>query len=399
MIERLRTRSWVWLLGLFSVAGLIEAVFLSHLTAFTPLYLQHLGIGGRDVEVWTGLIATISTAVGLPFLPLWGALADRYSRQPVIIRSFVAYLLGGILAMVAGNVWVFVLGRSVMSLSLGLSGPMLTTLSERTPKDRVGMAFGIMNGAPSIGALLGPLVGGKIVDEWGFTALLGIDSALMALVILGMTFGYKDNFVPTSKGPLLGMALDSIRIIISSPRLRMLFPALFLLFAGWMLVSTYVALVVGRLYRGEPNQLASTVGLVLGAGGFATMVLSPILGAVADRVGHWRMLFIASVLLLLLLPLPALAQDLGTFTILWAALSGVASSVLALSFNVLASSTTDEVRGRVMTFSYLPVHVGFAVGPAVGSVVTQMPLGIFAIFPVAAVITAVGIGAMVVAAR
>jgi hypothetical protein len=52
-----------------------------------------------------------------------------------------------------------------------------------------------------------------------------------------------------------------------------------------------------------------------------------------------------------------------------------------------------------MTFSYLPVHVGFAVGPAVGSVVTQTPLGIFAIFPVAAVITAVGIGAMVVAAR
>ena len=48
-------------------------------------------------------------------------------------------------------------------------------------------------------------------------------------------------------------------------------------------------------------------------------------------------------------------------------------------------------------YNYLPVNIGFMLGPAIGSVVTQQSL--FAIFPAAAVLTAIGIGALVFAAR
>ena len=50
-----------------------------------------------------------------------------------------------------------------------------------------------------------------------------------------------------------------------------------------------------------------------------------------------------------------------------------------------------------MSFAYLPVNVGFMVGPAIGSVVTQLSL--FAVFPTAAFITALGVGALGLAAR
>ena len=50
-----------------------------------------------------------------------------------------------------------------------------------------------------------------------------------------------------------------------------------------------------------------------------------------------------------------------------------------------------------MTFSYLPVNIGYAAGPAIGILVTQ--LDIFGIFPAAAVLTALGIGVLAVAAR
>ena len=52
-----------------------------------------------------------------------------------------------------------------------------------------------------------------------------------------------------------------------------------------------------------------------------------------------------------------------------------------------------------MTFSYLPVNVGFAVGPTLGALVAGTPLGLLAIFPLAAVVTAIGIGALAVARR
>lgn len=101
----------------------------------------------------------------------------------------------------------------------------------------------------------------------------------------------------------------------------------------------------------------------------------------------------------MLWPLPALATDLVTFTLPWALANGITSSVFSLSFNVLSSSATDATRGRVMTFAYLPVNLGYAVGPALGAVVASTSAGLTAIFPLAAVITALGIGALAVARR
>lgn len=387
--------SWVWLLALFTVASFVEAMFYGQLSAFTPLYLPRLGVPEAEVRTWTGIIVAISSAIGLPFLPFWGALADRYARQPIIVRSFVVHLIAGTVTLLAGNIWVFVAGRAVTSLALGNSGLMMTTLSERVPRGRVGLAFAIMNSAAPVGAFAGPLVGGPIVDAWGFRALLAIDSALMLGVILALTFGYRDVFVGTDRGPLLRMALDSVRIIWHSPRLRTLFPALFILFAGWMLAFSYVPLAVTALYRGDAPGTA--VGLVMGAGGLTTLIIGPVLGALADRYGHWQILFVGALAEVILWPLPALAPNLVAFGVAWAVLNGVASGVFAISFNVLSASATSEVRGRVMSFAYLPLNLGFTVGPAIGSIVTKG--SIFAVFPTAAVITALGIGALVVAAR
>jgi MFS family permease len=390
-----RSGSWVWLLTLFTAATLILDIFGSQVSAFTPLYLPHLGIAPDDVAGWTGVIGAISSGIGLPFLPFWGALADRYSRQPLIVRTFVVHGIAGTLALLAGNIWVFVLARTVMSFALGSSGLMMTTLAEWTPPRHMGLAFSILNGAGPLGTFLGPLIGGPIVDTWGFPALLALDIALMLGVILMLTFGYRDHFVGTNRGSIGHMAWESVTIIGRSPRLRTLFPALFLLFSGAALVGVYLPLVVGALYQGR--DLGTVTGLVLGAGGLTTLILSPLLGALADRVGHWRVLFAGATVTVLLWPLPFFTRDLLVFTVLWAVISGVGSVVLSLSFSVLSQSIDAGVRGRVMVFAYLPVNLGGTVGAAVGSVVTQGSL--FIIFPVAAILTALGIGALVLAYR
>ena len=133
--------SWRWLLGLYTIASFLETVFWGQMTAFTPIFLRDLGMDQSQIPAMVGIIAAVVGAAGIPFLPFWGALADRYSRQPMVVRSFVVYLFAGMISVLAGNVWVFVIGRSLMSLSLGTSGLMLTTLAERTPTNRHGLAF------------------------------------------------------------------------------------------------------------------------------------------------------------------------------------------------------------------------------------------------------------------
>ena len=387
--------SWVWLLILFTAGSFIETVFYGQLTAFTPLYLPYLGVQPDQVARWIGIIAAVSGILGLPFLPLWGALADRFSRKPIIIRSFVLHLTAGAAAILAGNIWVFLLARSISSLSLGNSGLMMTTLSERAPANRHGLAFSIMNSASQIGGFIGPLVGGPIVDRWGFRTLIGIDTILMLGVVLSLTFGYHDLFKGKMTEPILRMAGDSLKILMNSSRLKALFPALFFLFAGSMLARTYVPLAISKIY--PVQDINTMIGFILGAGGFLAIFVSPGMGALADRYGHWKMLFIGAIVEIFLWPLPAFTHNLFTFGAAWALISGIGSGVFSISFTVLSNSTTSAVRGRVMSFAYLPVNVGLIIGPTIGAVISRG--NVLAIFPAAAVLTAVGVGLLVAAWR
>jgi DHA1 family multidrug resistance protein-like MFS transporter len=388
--------AWLRLLILFTLASLGETIFYSQMLAFTPLYLPQLGATSEaEVLFLVGMISATSNGVGIPFLPFWGALADRFSRKPIIIRSFVVILIAGLLAYLSESVWLFFLARSLTGFALGNSGLMMTTLSERLPQNRIGFGFSIMNSAAPVGAFLGPFTGGWIVDAYGFRTLLLLNSVAISLIILALSFGYQDTYRGEVQDSIFRMAWESVRLIGKSRRLLALFPALFLLFGGWMLAFTYIPLVITELYTGE--DAATVVGLVIGASGFTTLILGPLLGTLADRYGGWRVLFAGAALALVMWPLPGLTRDLILFAIIWSLLNGVVAAVFALSFSVISSSAGERVRGRIMSFAYMPVNIGFMVGPAVATRITQT--NIFHIFPASALFTALGLAALFIAYR
>jgi len=379
--------SWVWLLVLYTIASFLETVFWGQMAAFTPIFLANLGMAQSQIPQMVGIIAAIVGAAGIPFLPFWGALADRYSRQPLVVRSFFIYLLAGMTSVLAGNVWIFVLGRSLMSLSLGNTGLMLTTLAERTPSDRQGFAFAVMSSASPVGAFVGPLIGGPVVDHWGFRTLMWVDVALMISVVLSLTFGYFDSYRGKSRDSIWHMAGDSIRVSFQAGRLRTIFVAFFLLYAGWMIVFSYLPVVISSLYQG--NDPASAIGYVLGAGGVMAMILSPLFGSMADRLGHWRVLMIGAALETILWLVPFWTRSLIPFSIIICIVGGIASAVFSISFNVLSSSASVSIRGRVMSFAYLPVNVGYSFGPLLASQLVRLDL--FYIFPMAFLFTGLGL--------
>ena len=113
---------WIRMTILFAIAGFFEVAAYGQVSAFTPLYLPRLGIELAAVAFWVGAIASFSNFAGLPFLPFWGALADRHGRKPLIIRSYVAAFVALSLTALAPNVWVFGFARALQSLGLGNTG-------------------------------------------------------------------------------------------------------------------------------------------------------------------------------------------------------------------------------------------------------------------------------------
>ncbi len=382
---------WVPLLALFTVASFVDAAFYGQITAFTPIHLASLGLTPAEVTRDTGLLSALAFAVGVPFLPFWGALADRYSRKPVIVRSFAAFLLAGALMIFGRSELMFSIGRAVTSLALGNSGLMMTTLSDRVPPRRIGLAFAVMNSAAPAGFLAGPLAGGPAVDAWGFRGLLVINMAVVLLVILGLTFGYRDSHRGTARGPLLKMAVDSVVLIARSPQLRSLFIALIVVLVGRQVVTPYIPLAVAGVYRGA--DLATAVGFVMGIGGMAAMAIGPAVGALADRLGRKRILVLGTAATAVLLPLPMLAHGLGSLAAAWGAANGLFAAVFALSFTVLSETSPKDIRGRVMSFAYLPTNVSSMAGAALGAAVAGV--GVTWVFPAGAVLMAASLPVLV----
>lgn len=387
---------WRRILAILALATFVEVIAYGQLAAFTPLHLPKIGVPADQVAFWVGAITVGTNALGLLFLPFWGAFADRYGRKLLIIRAFAATGAGLAVAAVATNVWQFTGARALTALNLGNSGLMMTTLAEAAPASRIGLAYGVVNGAGPLGALAGPLLGGPLVDRYGFAAILAIDAALVVGVVLLVTFGYRDPYVrPADPPPLLRSAFGGAALLWRSPRLRALFPALAVLFAGWMLVFIYSPLAIEQIHRGP--DLATAIGLVLGAGGVVTLVASPGIGALADRLGLMRTYYVVGGLSAAAWILPWLTRDYVPFLIGWAIANGLGSGLFSLSFNVLTRSTTDATRARVMTFAYLPLNLGFIVGPAIGSVVASTDA--FAIFPTAVVLELIGLALVALALR
>src|SRR5438046_10505038 len=121
------------MVGPFPIAGLCEVCAYGQVTAFTPLHLPDLGVASGDVAFWVGAITSFSNVAGLPFLPFWGALADRYGRKPLIIRSFLVAFVALSLTALAPHVWGFALARAIQSPGLGNAGLPPATLAQPPP--------------------------------------------------------------------------------------------------------------------------------------------------------------------------------------------------------------------------------------------------------------------------
>ena len=146
-------------------------------------------------------------------------------------------------------------------------------------------------------------------------------------------------------------------------------------------------MVITSLYKGDNP--ASAICYVLCAVGLLALLLAPIFGVLADRYGYWRILVIGAALETALWLVPFWTRSLIPFAIIACVVSGVAAAVFSISFNVLSSSATDDIRGRVMSFAYLPVNLGFSFGPMLGSQLVKLDL--FYIFPTAFLFTGLGL--------
>lgn len=138
---------------------------------------------------WIGTAYILANAV---FVPVWGKLGDTIGRKRVYLAGFIIFLVGSVLAGLSWNLPSMLVFRVIQAIAGSADYPTaMAILAVTFPnnKDRA-QALGIWSSVFGASAVLGPLIGGPLIDTFGWRSVflinlpIGIIGTFMALAFI-----------------------------------------------------------------------------------------------------------------------------------------------------------------------------------------------------------------------
>lgn len=366
---------WHLVAALFVFTGFVESLAFGHFAAFTPLYLRSMGVPASAVPGWTGFLGIIGFVIGLPLLPFWGALAERFGRKPVIVRSALIEAVLFIVAAQAQSPVQLAVARFLSGFVLGNTGVMLALVSEVAPANRQTWAISLVTSGPPVAIAIGPLFGGIVAAHFGLHALFMVDAGLTALSTLLLTTLLREPQRQRSTERPARLAKDALLDVYRIAPVRRLFTVYLLYAIGVAAIQPFFPLWLHRAYvAGHAGlfsaALPAVIGGVLTVGGVAMALGTPFFGWLGDRTGARRVLLFA----LWGNGLGLLAQNafalLPEITIARAAQGLFQGGVTANLMALLAQSTPEDRRASILNLAILPQQVAWFLGPLLGTALT-----------------------------
>ena len=139
-----------------------------------------------------GWIATAYILANAVFIPVWGKLGDTIGRKKVYIWGFCRFIVGSVLAGLAWDLNSMLLFRLIQAIASSADYPTamaILTVTFKGGRERA-QALGVWSSAFGASAVLGPLIGGPLIDNFGWRSVflinlpVGIIGLAMAMIFV-----------------------------------------------------------------------------------------------------------------------------------------------------------------------------------------------------------------------
>ncbi|RQS68662.1 MFS transporter [Burkholderia sp. Bp8963] len=248
-------------------------------------------LGGLDQLSWVVTAYLLSSTV---VLPLYGKLGDLYGRKIVLQAAIVLFLAGSVLCGVAQDMTQLILLRALQGLGGG--GLMVVTMAaigDLIPPDERGRYQGMFGGVYGLATIIGPLLGGFLVEHlsWRWIFYINLPLGCVALAVIGIAFkphtAHVKHRIDYMGAAFLATALTCIILFTSeggsllpwsSPQLWMTLALGLVAIGGFVYEERLAAepIMPLALFRHRTFVLCSLIGFVVGIALFGSVTFIPL---------------------------------------------------------------------------------------------------------------------------
>nr|WP_134767148.1 MDR family MFS transporter [Nocardioides sp. 1609] len=280
-----------------ALSGLLLAMFVAMLSSTVvtnalPRIVTDLD-GSQSGYTWV-VVATLLAMTATT--PIWGKLADLFSKKLLVQSALVIYTAGSLVAAFAPSMGVLIGGRVIQGLGVGGLTALVQVViaSMVSPRER-GRYSGYIGAVFATATVSGPLIGGLVVDSplgWRGCFFVGLPFAVAAFFVLQRRLHLpvvkRDDVQIDYLGATLivgGVSLLLIWVSLAGSSFDWVSTTSVLLVVGGLLVIGAALYVEGRvaaepviplrLFRDRTTALATAASVMIGVAMFgATVYLS-----------------------------------------------------------------------------------------------------------------------------
>ena len=170
-----------------------------------------------------GWIATAYILANAIFVPIWGKLGDTIGRKKVYILGFSIFIFGSVLAGLSWNLTSMIIFRIIQAIAGSADYPTamaIIAVTFKEGKERA-QALGIWSSSFAAAIVFGPLIGGPLIDTFGWRSVflvnlpIGILGIFMALRFINESRSeIKTIFFDWWGAITLGITLSSLVLVL-----------------------------------------------------------------------------------------------------------------------------------------------------------------------------------------
>ncbi|CAD6232032.1 unnamed protein product [Miscanthus lutarioriparius] len=118
----------------------------------------------QDIGFYAGFVGASYMCGRAISSTVWGIVADKHGRKPVIVLTLVAIVIFNTLFGLSSNYWMALITRCLLGVMCGYLGPIKAYATEVCRKEYNHLALAVVSSSRGIGLIIGPAIGGYLAQ-------------------------------------------------------------------------------------------------------------------------------------------------------------------------------------------------------------------------------------------